>query len=83
MSVPIQFLVDDNSPTISYQPFADTFSTPSLALGWNPYYSTSGFATAEGVIGHGDSFHVTSLNGANLTINWRGERSGSIIASGD
>ncbi|TFK66553.1 hypothetical protein BDN72DRAFT_771819 [Pluteus cervinus] len=72
MSSPIQFSVDDTSPTIDYQPFADTLSTPSLGLGWNPYYSISGFSNALGTIGQGQSFHVTSLNGASLTIHWHG-----------
>lgn len=72
MARPIQFAVDDSSPTIAYSPFPDTFSTPNLTAGWNPYFTGSGFAAALGQTGTGDSLHATSLNGASLTIQWHG-----------
>lgn len=68
----VQFSVDDTSPQISYFPFADTLSTPNLSAGWNPYFSLSGFAAALGESGNGTSHHITSLDGASLSIRWRG-----------
>ena len=72
MADALQFTVDDTSPTISYSPFPDTFSTPNLNAGWNPYYTSSGFAPALGVVGNGTSLHITSLNGASLALQWHG-----------
>lgn len=68
----VQFSVDDTSPQISYLPFADTLSTPNISAGWNPYFSLSGFAAALGESGNGTSHHITSLDGASLSIHWRG-----------
>jgi hypothetical protein len=67
-----QVTIDDTSPCISYSPFRDTFTTPNLSAGWNPYYDQSGFATASGEIGNGTSLHITSLDGASLALQWRG-----------
>ncbi|KAI0084910.1 hypothetical protein BDY19DRAFT_1050965 [Irpex rosettiformis] len=64
--------IDDTSPTISYSPFADTFTTPNLTAGWNPYYSDSGIANGQDTQGEGTTFHVTSANGASLDIRWNG-----------
>ncbi|TEB37203.1 hypothetical protein FA13DRAFT_1705486 [Coprinellus micaceus] len=72
MAAIVQFFVNDTSPAIVYSPFGDTFSTPNTKAGWNPYYSGSGFATAQGVKGVGNSFHITSLDGASFTIAWNG-----------
>lgn len=66
------FTVDDTSPTILYSPFGDTFSTPNLSAGWNPYFTLSGFASALGDVGNGTSLHITSDNGASLLIQWQG-----------
>ena len=73
MASNIQLLIDNTSPEIAYYPFRDTFSTPELSLGWNPYYSISGFATIQGQIGNGTSSHITSLDGAALTFQWHGK----------
>jgi len=64
--------VDDISPCISYSPFRDTFSSPNLSAGWNPYYDQSGFAAHSGETGNGTSLHITSLDGASLALQWRG-----------
>lgn len=72
MAAIVQFFVNDTSPAISYSPFGDTLSTPNTSAGWNPYYSGSGFATAQGVEGVGTSYHITSLDGASFTIAWIG-----------
>jgi hypothetical protein len=67
-----QYTVDNTSPTVSYFPFGDTFATPELLLGWNPFYTNTGFATAPGAIGNGTSYHATSVNGASLSLQWNG-----------
>jgi hypothetical protein len=64
--------VDDTSPLISYSPFADTFSTPDLLKGWNPYFTDSGFVSSQGDVGKGTSLHVTSYDGAALSLQWNG-----------
>lgn len=68
----VQVTIDDTSPCISYSPFRDTFTTPNLSAGWNPYYDQSGFATSSGGTGNGTSLHITSLDGASLALQWRG-----------
>lgn len=72
MGQAIQFFVDDTSPSISYSPFGDTFSTVNLTAGWNPYFDNSGFVAAPGEIGNGTSYHVTSLNNASISVTWKG-----------
>ncbi|KAH6906365.1 hypothetical protein BKA70DRAFT_406931 [Coprinopsis sp. MPI-PUGE-AT-0042] len=68
----VQFVVDDTSPSISYLPFGDTLSLPDRSAGWNPFFSESGFADAQGVTGNGTSLHVTSHDGAQLIVSWQG-----------
>ncbi|EKM54681.1 uncharacterized protein PHACADRAFT_210467 [Phanerochaete carnosa HHB-10118-sp] len=69
----IVITIDDTSPTIAYAPFADTHGSPNLTAGWNPSYSETGFtpdpANGEGV---GTSLHVTSADGATLSLRWNG-----------
>lgn len=72
MAAIVQFYVNDTSPAILYSPIGDTLSTPNNAAGWNPYYTGTGYATAQGITGDGESFHTTSLDGASLTIAWIG-----------
>ncbi|KAF8800211.1 hypothetical protein BYT27DRAFT_7200394 [Phlegmacium glaucopus] len=72
MANSVQFTVDDTSPTILYSPFGDTFSTPNLSAGWNPYYTLSGFVPAPGDVGNGTSQHITSMNGSSCAIQWQG-----------
>jgi len=66
--------IDDTSPTIAYSPFADTFSEPSLATGWNPFFNNTGLAdpSAGAQTGSGTSLHVTAANGASLGVRWNG-----------
>ncbi|KAF9479037.1 hypothetical protein BDN70DRAFT_906426 [Pholiota conissans] len=68
----VTFSIDDTSPEIAYLPLGDTLSTPDLFAGWNPYYTLSGFASAQGAVGNGTSQHITSLDGASLVIEWSG-----------
>lgn len=67
----VQLSVDDTSPTIVYAPFGDTFGSPNLTAGWNPYFD-SGFNAFPGQVGNGTSSHITSLDGAALSITWQG-----------
>jgi hypothetical protein len=78
----VQLVVNDTSPTIVYAPFGDTFSAPNILEGWNPYYSASGYATFQGEVGNGTSFHITSLDGAQLSLQWRGMCAQSLMSSG-
>ncbi|KAJ8518581.1 hypothetical protein ONZ45_g4358 [Pleurotus djamor] len=66
------FSVDDTSPAVKYSPFRDTFSTPNTLRGWNPYFTESGFATAQGAIGVGNSLHISALNGSSVSLQWKG-----------
>ena len=68
----VQLVVDDFSPHVVYSPFGDTLSTPNPVAGWNPYYSLSGFASTLGQVGNGSTSHLTSLDGAALSLQWRG-----------
>ncbi|KAJ7217739.1 hypothetical protein GGX14DRAFT_695804 [Mycena pura] len=73
MASVVQFPVDDSSPTVSYSPFGDTFSSPNLSAGWNPHWDNPGFSGATiGSAGSGNSTHITSLDGASLQIQWKG-----------
>lgn len=72
MANPLQILVDDTSPSITYYPWADTLGAPNVLAGWNPYYTGSSFAAYQGEVGKGTSLHLTSLNGASFSIQWQG-----------
>jgi hypothetical protein len=73
MANPLQISVNDSSPSISYFPFADTFSTPDIQAGWNPYFTDSGFAAAQGETGNGTSLHITAHDGAVMSLQWNGQ----------
>ena len=68
----VTFTVNDTSPTILYSPFGDTLSTPNLSASWNPYYTLSGYVSAQGDVGQGTSLHITSDNGSSLVVQWDG-----------
>ena len=72
MADSFQLVIDDTSPTISFFPLSDIIGIPDLFSGWNPYYTGSGFASTLGQQGVGDSLHITSLDGAALSIQWFG-----------
>ncbi|CCL98691.1 uncharacterized protein FIBRA_00694 [Fibroporia radiculosa] len=82
MAVPVfPIIIDDTSPTVAYAPFADTYGTPNLTAGWNPYYTDLGFSsntgslsTGTGVsnVGAGTSLHLTAHDGAEFAIKWNG-----------
>ncbi|KAJ7292901.1 hypothetical protein C8J57DRAFT_1210596 [Mycena rebaudengoi] len=59
--------IDDTSPFFTYKPYADG-SNSGLANGWIPWYSGSNFITQNGQGGDGDSYHLTSLNGAQVNL---------------
>ncbi|KAH9942359.1 uncharacterized protein BXZ73DRAFT_87965 [Epithele typhae] len=72
--------IDDTSPLVVYQPFADTFTIPNVATGWNPFYTLTGFATVAtgadsevaSALGNGTSLHLTACDGASLQVSWNG-----------
>ena len=72
MQTSFELTLDDTSPIINYYPFAETLGAPNFVAGWNSYFSESGFLSELGEVGTGESMHVTSLDGAELTIQWFG-----------
>ncbi|KAJ7109806.1 hypothetical protein C8R44DRAFT_883851 [Mycena epipterygia] len=65
------FTFDDTSPFLTYTPYANgSYSGP--ANGWVPWYSGSGFISKNGDGGSGDSFHLTSLDGASVNLQFHG-----------
>ncbi|KAG9316810.1 hypothetical protein JVU11DRAFT_2875 [Chiua virens] len=67
-----QFVIDDDSPKISYFPFVNLEPSTNLTAGWQLLYTGSGAATGPGQVGVGTSYHYTSRNGTSLLINWNG-----------
>ncbi|KAJ7269313.1 hypothetical protein B0H12DRAFT_1095189 [Mycena haematopus] len=65
------FTIDDTSPFLTYTPYADG-SYSGLDKGWEPWYTVSGFISANGEGGAGDSYHLTSLDGASVNLNFYG-----------
>jgi hypothetical protein len=65
-------LINDNSPLLSYFPFADTLSIPNFSLGWNPCFNLTACTTYHDEQGNGTSFHITSADGAAFSIEWWG-----------
>ncbi|KAF7369212.1 hypothetical protein MVEN_00248800 [Mycena venus] len=63
------FTIPDTSPIFSYHPYADGFG---LNTGWQTYYTVSGFNTQPGESSEGDSYHVTSLVGAEVSLQFYG-----------
>jgi hypothetical protein len=72
MRTSFELVLNDTSPVINYYPFAETLGAPNLVAGWNSYFTQSGFLSELGQTGEGVSLHVTSLDGAELTIQWFG-----------
>ncbi|KAJ6598214.1 hypothetical protein DFH09DRAFT_55045 [Mycena vulgaris] len=63
------FTIADTSPILSYFPYADEFG---LQNGWQTWYTTSGFNTQAGASPAGDSFHLTSVAGAKVSLEFYG-----------
>ncbi|KAJ7779190.1 hypothetical protein B0H16DRAFT_808419 [Mycena metata] len=63
------FSIPDTSPILSYSPYADGFG---LQNGWQTWYTISGFNTQPGEGSAGDSFHLTSLDGAEVSLQFYG-----------
>jgi hypothetical protein len=76
MNNSLNIYVDDNSPSITYFPFGDTFGIPDQSAGWiqNPHVADSGLttSTSENQTSQGNSPHLTSLDGASFSIQWNG-----------
>ena len=77
MAVPTPFniTIDDTTPQIVYTPLITSSVEPvtDLGAGWIPYFNISGFNTFPGEEGNGESLHITSDDGATLTIGFTGE----------
>ena len=71
-STTLQLSIDDSSPTIQYFPFADTLGQPNLLAGWNAYFTGSFFAATPGETGNGTSLHLTSHDGAAISLTFFG-----------
>ncbi|KAF7337600.1 hypothetical protein MSAN_02233300 [Mycena sanguinolenta] len=65
------FTIDDTSPFLTYTPYADG-SNSGLDKGWEPWYTVSGFISSNGEGGSGDSYHLTSLAGASVNLEFYG-----------
>ncbi|KAJ7220698.1 hypothetical protein GGX14DRAFT_515053, partial [Mycena pura] len=63
------FSIMDTSPMLSYRPYSDGFG---LQNGWQTWYTTSGFNTQPGESPEGNSYHLTSLSGAEVTFQFYG-----------
>ncbi|KAF8201353.1 hypothetical protein K438DRAFT_1965849 [Mycena galopus ATCC 62051] len=63
------YTIPDTSPILSYHPYADGFG---LTKGWQTYYTVSGFNTQPGESSQGDSYHLTSLPGAEVSLEFYG-----------
>ncbi|KAI0001361.1 hypothetical protein BJV74DRAFT_882588 [Russula compacta] len=72
MADSFSLLIDNACPLLTYYPFPDTLSIPNFFAGWNPCFSTSACPTFPGEQGNGSSFHVTSKDGAELSIQFWG-----------
>lgn len=62
------FTIDDTSPYLLYFPYSDG----SISSGWQTWYSVSQFNTGVGQVGQGDSYHLTSLSNASVTLQFMG-----------
>ncbi|KAJ7109787.1 hypothetical protein C8R44DRAFT_262934 [Mycena epipterygia] len=65
------FTIEDTSPFLTYTPYADG-SNSGLTKGWEPWYTVSGFISQNGEGGAGDSYHLTSLEGASVHLQFYG-----------
>ncbi|KAJ7176804.1 hypothetical protein C8R46DRAFT_1346756 [Mycena filopes] len=63
------FSITDTSPIFSYRPYADGFG---LHNGWQTWYTIAGFNTQPGESAGGDSYHLTSLDGAQVSLQFYG-----------
>ncbi|KAJ6551179.1 hypothetical protein B0H19DRAFT_163324 [Mycena capillaripes] len=63
------FTIPGASPILSYHPYADGFG---LQNGWQTWYTVSGFNKNPGDSSHGDSYHLTSLPGAQVSLEFFG-----------
>lgn len=62
------FTIQDNSPFVTYAPFADG----GLNNGWQPWYTKSGFLSTIGEGGDGDSYHISAHANASFSLEFYG-----------
>ncbi|KAJ7024352.1 hypothetical protein C8F04DRAFT_1401156 [Mycena alexandri] len=65
------FTIDDTSPFFTYLPYADG-SNSGLTKGWTLWYTQTGYLVQNAAPGNGDSYHITSLAGASVTLTFHG-----------
>ncbi|KAL5495045.1 hypothetical protein ACEPAI_507 [Sanghuangporus weigelae] len=75
--VQYNFTIDDTSPVLTYAPYADfngaTGQGDGLQNGWQTWYSASGYlSSSEGPSPLGESFHLTSLPEASVSLSFYG-----------
>ncbi|KAF5385301.1 hypothetical protein D9615_001171 [Tricholomella constricta] len=63
------FTIDDTSPYLSFNPYGDG---SGLSNGWQTWYTGSQFNSAPGQASRGDSYHITSLRNASVTLQFFG-----------
>ncbi|KAJ7182840.1 hypothetical protein C8R43DRAFT_1054843, partial [Mycena crocata] len=69
------FTIEDTSPTFSYRPYITCYLDPDgfgFQNGWQAWYTVSGANTQLGESPQGDSYHITSLAGAQITLQFYG-----------
>ncbi|EMD40727.1 hypothetical protein CERSUDRAFT_111306, partial [Gelatoporia subvermispora B] len=66
------YTIDDSSPLFIFQPYGDGGADNFTQNGWLPWYTTSHFATSGGEAATGDSYHITSLAGASVSLAFQG-----------
>lgn len=64
--------VDDSSPQIIYSPAVDPYGNHTSLSGWDAVYTGSETPEEPGKSGKGETFHVTSLDGAQVSVQWTG-----------
>ena len=64
--------VDDSSPQIIYSPAVDPGGNQNPLPGWDAVYTGSKTPDEPGQSGEGETFHVTSLDGAQVSVHWIG-----------
>jgi hypothetical protein len=69
---PYHLTVDDTAPQISFTPNVDPRNQGDPRKGWQTLYIALDEPNHIGVYGVGESYHVTALDGAQLSVEWNG-----------
>ncbi|EMD42322.1 hypothetical protein CERSUDRAFT_102669 [Gelatoporia subvermispora B] len=66
------YTIDDSSSVFRFLPHGDGGSDDFIQLGWQPFYSISGFNKGGGDSSAGNSLHITSFPGASVGLDFSG-----------